>query len=288
MGIALGANRYGKAEVRVVRVVRNGPTHDLVDLNVSVSLAGDLGASHLSGDNSAVLPTDTQKNTVYAFAADGVGDIEAFGLRLAQHFVASQPSIHRALVTIEQYPWTRLGPFSFQRSGGYVRTARVTVDGDAAWVVSGVSDLVLLNTTASEFTGFIRDRYTTLAEATDRILATAVNAQWRHLRPATDDGDWAASFAGVLDALTGAFVNTYSLALQQTLFSMGSRALETRPELAEVRLALPNRHHFAVDLAPFGLANANEVFHADDRPYGLIEGTVQRDDTPDQAAAWTF
>jgi urate oxidase len=158
----------------------------------------------------------------------------------------------------------------------------VTV-GEATQVVSGVTGLTLLNTTASEFSGFVRDRYTTLPETTDRILATAVDARWRH---ASADGDWAASFAGARDALVDAFVNTYSYSLQQTLMAMGSHVLDRRPEIAEVRLALPNKHHYLVDLAPFGLDNDNEVFVAGDRPYGLIEGTVTRDDAPPATAEW--
>ncbi len=193
MCVHLGPNQYGKAETRLVRVVRDGDRHDLTDLNVSVALAGDLSGTHLTGDNAAVLPTDTQKNTVYAFAHEhGVGEIEAFGLLLARHFVDSQPSIHRAQVRIEQYGWRRLGPHSFERDGGEVRTARVRYDGARAEVVSGLTDLVLLNSTDSEFHGYIKDRYTTLKETTDRILATAVTAQWRHTG---DDSDWAESYA---------------------------------------------------------------------------------------------
>src|SRR5688572_15871017 len=86
----LGPNNYGKAEVRLVRLTRATDSHDLVDLNVSVALSGALEATHLTGDNSAVLPTDTQKNTVYAFAREGVDSPESFGLRLARHFVDSQ------------------------------------------------------------------------------------------------------------------------------------------------------------------------------------------------------
>ncbi len=284
MAIVLGPNRYGKAEVRLVRVVRDTPTHEVADLNVSVALAGDLAAAHVAGDNSGVLPTDSQKNTVYAFAArHGVGEIEDFGLLLARHFVDTQPSITRAVVTIERYPWRRLGPHSFERAGGEVRTARVTVERDAAWVVSGLIGLVLMNTTDSEFAGFVRDGYTTLPDTSDRVLATSVTAGWRHARPA---GDWAASYTAAREALVSAFAGTYSRALQQTLYAMGAAALAARPELAEVRLSLPNRHHFLVDLIPFGLANPGEVFHADDRPYGLIEGTVQRDDLPAAPAAW--
>ena len=280
----LGGNNYGKAETRLVLLRRGGERHDIVDLNVSVALAGDLADTHLVGDNARVLPTDTQKNTVYAFArSHGVDHIEAFGLALARHFVDSQPSIERARVSIESYGWRRLGPHSFSRAGDGVRTATVTYDGERAWVVSGVVNLVLLNSTGSEFTGFIRDEYTTLADAHDRILATAVRASWRH---ASDECDWSVSHSGALAALVDAFVGTHSLSLQQTLYAMGGAVLDARPEIVEVRLSLPNRHHFLVDLEPFGLDNPGQVFFAADRPYGLIEGSVLRDDAPPPGLAW--
>jgi urate oxidase len=284
VAIVLGPNRYGKAETRLVRVFRDDDTHRLADLNVSIALSGDLAASHLTGDNAGVLPTDTMKNTVYAFAKEyGVGEPEEFGLLLAMHFVATQAPVRAAKVSIESYAWERLGPHSFRRKNDYVRTASVTVTVDQQQIVSGLRDLVLLNSTASEFHGFPRDKYTTLPETDDRILATAVDAKWRHLGNTTD---WYESFHGAVDALTKAFVNTYSYSLQQTLFSMGSRVLESRPEIAEVRLVLPNKHHYLVDLSPFDLTNGNEVFIAGDRPYGLIEGTVARDDAPEAHAEW--
>jgi urate oxidase len=284
--IVLGANQYGKAETRLVRLTR-GDTHRITDLNVSVALAGDLAGSHLTGDNSHVLPTDSQKNTVYAFAREfGVDQIEDFGLRLARHFVDSQPSIARARVTIEEYAWQRLGPHSFQRSGAETRTATVTCAGDRAQVLSGLTDLVLLNSTDSEFHGYARDRYTTLPETRDRVLATAVTARWRH---ASCEGDWGTSYREARGHLVAGFVQTYSLALQQTLLAMGRRVLEHRTELVEVRLSLPNKHHLLVDLEPFGLDNPGEVFFAADRPYGLIEGTVTRDGAPPaMEASWSF
>jgi urate oxidase len=284
MAIVLGPNRYGKAETRLVRVWRDGERHTLADLNVSIALSGDLAATHLTGDNSGVLPTDTMKNTVYAFAKEhGVGEPEEFALLLARHFVGSQPQVRAARVAVESYGWERLGPHSFQRQGGHTRTASVIVTVEEEQVVSGVTGLVLLNSTDSEFHGFTRDRYTTLGETTDRILATEVDARWRHLTPA---GDWAKSFTGALEALTKAFVETYSYSLQQTLYAMGSGVLAARPEIAEIRLTLPNKHHYLADLSPFALANDNEVFIAGDRPYGLIEGTVARDDAPEASAEW--
>jgi urate oxidase len=284
MGILLSDNQYGKAETRIVRVSRDADRHELTDLNVSVTLGGDLAGTHLTGDNSHVLPTDSQKNTVYAFAREhGIGQIEEFGLRLARHFVDSQPTIHRARVHIEQYGWVRLGPHSFVRSGMETRTATVSYDGEQVLVVSGLSDLVLLNSTDSEFWGYLKDRYTTLPETKDRILATAVNGRWRH---SDASSEWAASYDGVRDSLVQAFVDTYSRSLQQTLYAMGRRVLERRPEVAEIRLSMPNKHHLLVDLAPFGLDNPNEVFVATDRPYGLIEGTLTRDDAPPPNGAW--
>jgi urate oxidase len=283
VAIVLGANRYGKAEIRLVRVTRDGDTHSLADLTVSVALSGDLAATHATGDNAGVLPTDTMKNTVYAFAKEhGVGEPEEFGLLLGRHFVSTQEQVSGARISIEAYGWERLGPHSFQRSGSSVRTALISV-GAQPQVVSGIKDLVLLNSTDSEFHGFPRDRYTTLPETTDRILATAVEARWRH---AGDDADWAGSFAGARDALIEAFVGTYSYSLQQTLYAMGTRVLQSRPEIAEVRLALPNKHHYLVDLSPFELTNDQEVFIAGDRPYGLIEGTVTRDDAAPAPAQW--
>jgi urate oxidase len=284
VAIVLGPNRYGKAETRLVRVSRDGETHTLADLTVGVALSGDLAATHLTGDNSGVLPTDTMKNTVYAFAKEhGVGEPEEFGLLLGRHFVTTQAQVRSARISIESYGWERLGPHSFQRQGSHTRTAVVTVTEEAEQVVSGLTGLVLLSSTASEFHGFPRDRYTTLPETTDRILATAVDARWRHLDAGSD---WGKSFTGALDALTKGFVDTYSYSLQQTLFAMGSSVLSARPEIAEIRLALPNRHHYLVDLSPFELTNDNEVFIAGDRPYGLIEGTVSRDDAPPALTEW--
>jgi urate oxidase len=284
VAIVLGNNSYGKAETRLVRLRRDSAEHELTDLNVSVALGGDLAAAHESGDNSNVLPTDTQKNTVYAFACShGVDQIEEFGLLLARHFVDSQPSISVARVSIEEYGWRRLGPHSFVRTGEGTRTAAVTYDGETAWVVSGVAGLVLLNSTDSEFHGFIRDEYTTLAETRDRILATEVNAEWRH---ASAEDDWRTSYEESRGELVRAFVRTYSRSLQQTLHAMGRAVLYGKRNIAEVRLSLPNKHHFLVDLEPFGLDNPGEVFYAADRPYGLIEGTVLRDEAPPAGLAW--
>jgi urate oxidase len=288
--VQLGANRYGKAEVRVVHVARaaGADGSDLIrDWNVSSSLSGDLAGTHLTGDNANVLTTDTQKNTAYAFAKTlGGGEAEAYALALARHYVHSQEPISRARISVQEYGWTPIpvGGHSFTRSGQYTRTATVVHDAElGTTVVSGVQDLVVLKTTGSEFWGFAEDRYTTLQETTERMLATEVSARWRWRQT---EVDWAAAHGAALGALLGAFAAKHSLSLQQTLYTMGEQVLAYLPQACEVRLALPNKHHFLVDLAPFGLDNDNEVYVAADRPYGLIEGTVLADDASDPGLAW--
>ena len=304
--VQLGANRYGKAEVRVLRVARGagpGGGDAIRDWNVSTSLSGDLAAAHLTGDNSAVLTTDTQKNTVYAFA-QRLGPVppEVFGMELAAHFTGTQPQITRARVAVEEFGWAPVGEsrHSFARTGELTRACRVVHDGGSGVsVVAGIEDLTVLNTTNSEFRGFPRDEYTTLEETRDRMLATQVSAWWRYRGPVSSGPgspgsgpgspgvDWDATFEVAREALLSAFSETYSYSLQQTLYAIGERIIEAVPEVCEVRLVLPNKHHYLVDLAPFGLPNDNEVYYPGDRPYGLIEGTVLADDAPDPGPAWT-
>jgi urate oxidase len=132
----------------------------------------------------------------------------------------------------------------------------------------------VLKSAGSEFWGYLKDRYTTLPETRDRILATAVTASWRY---SGLDLPWGNTFAGARRLLLETFARHRSLSLQQTLYEMGRAVLEAHPEISEIRLSMPNRHHIPVDLAPFGLENQDEVFFVADRPYGLIEGAVRRD-----------
>jgi urate oxidase len=294
MAIMLSDNQYGKAETRVVRIYRDTERHEIRDLCVSTALRGDFAAAHLSGDQANVLPTDSQKNTCYAYAKErGVGEIEDYALALAEHFVADIGPVTRAHVDVDEYRWERVRvdgtghAHTFVRAGHEVRTTSVTTVAEGtvgkSWVISGLRDLVVLKSTGSSFTGFLKDRYTTLAEATDRILATSLTARWRY---AGSGVAWGEAFCRVRRTLLERFAVVESNALQQTLWEMGSAVLAAREDIAEIRLSAPNKHHFLVDLAPFGLDNPGEVFHADDRPYGLIQCAVRRDGAPDAGPAW--
>lgn len=284
--VVLGPNQYGKAEVRLVKVTRDTARHSLEDLSITSQLHGGFEAAHTEGDNARVVATDTQKNTIYAFARDGVGSPEEFLLRLAGHFTGEFDWVTGGRWAVEQYFWNRISDHdhAFAKDKSEIRTAVLLAAGSQRHLVAGISDLTVLKSTGSEFHGFPRDRYTTLAETTDRILATDVTAKWRY--NTLDGVDFNSAYASVRTALRDTFANTHSLALQQTMFEMGRAVLDTHPEIDEVRLSLPNNHHFLVDLEPFGLDNPGEVFFAADRPYGLIEAAVQREGSTGDSPVW--
>ena len=294
MGIELGANQYGKAENRVVRIYRDSPRHEIRDLTVTTSLRGDFDAAHTVGDQGRVLPTDSQKNTVYAFAkSHGVQAIEEYALALARHFVTDVAPVSAARVEVAEHAWRRIEvdgephDHAFVRPGTEARTTHVTVVADETQgetnVVSGLRDLVVLKSTGSEFAGFLRDEYTTLEPTHDRVMATSLVARWRYAEPSLD---WDETWSAIRDTLLSTYASVHSLALQQTLYAMGGAVLEQQPAVAEIRLSAPNLHHFVVDLTSFDLDNPGEVFHADDRPYGLIQVAVRRDDADAAEQSW--
>lgn len=293
--IVLGANQYGKAECRLVRITRDGPRHEIEDLNVTSQLRGDFTACHTDGDNSQVVATDTQKNTVYAYAREhGIASPEEFLIRLGRHFVDDYEWVDGGRWEAERFTWERITvdgrphDHSFVRTGQETRTAVVQIVGDQTHVVAGLTDCTVLKSGGSEFHGFPRDRYTTLQETDDRILATSVTARWRYASPDVDLAtlDFDASYTAIRDLMLSTFASFHSLALQQTLFAMGTAVLEARSEVAEITFSMPNKHHFLVDLEPFGLDNPNEIFFAADRPYGLIQATVLREGATPAPAAW--
>lgn len=287
--IVLGKNQYGKAEVRLVKITRDTDRHEIEDLNVSSQLHGDFNAAHRDGDNGRVVPTDTQKNTVYGLARDGVGAVEDFLIRLGSHFVNEFEWIEGGRWVAESYKWDRIQnhDHAFSRNKSETRTAVLELENGVKHVVAGIEGLTVLKSTGSEFHGFPVDRFTTLAETSDRILATDLTARWRYNPEAVEKGiDFDAVFADVRERLLEKFANTHSLALQQTMFAMGEAVLNAHPEIEEIKMSLPNKHHFLVDLTPFGQDNPNEVFFAADRPYGLIEATIQREGTPETTAIW--
>lgn len=276
----LAWDRYGKARIRLVKVERGSDAdaaHDVIDLTIDVQLEGAFGAV-FDGDNSACLATDTMKNTVYAMARGRrIEHAETFAIALADHF-AAQPAVSKVQITSSEPEWSPIAvgghghPHAFIQSNAEQRTSVVTRDGSATTVISGIANLVVLKTTDSAFSGFPRDRFTTLAETEDRILATSITAAWTYRRDATEF----AARSRIRTALLETFATHHSRSVQHTLKAMGDAALAVCADALDITLTMPNRHHLLVDLTPFGLDNPNEIFVATDQPYGLIEARIVR------------
>jgi urate oxidase len=276
----LRATAYGKSRVRLVQLTRRTDRHELCDLTIAIRFQGDYDESYTAGDNSAVLPTDTMKNTVYALAAtERVRDAESFGLLLARHFLDRNPRLERVRIDITEHTWGRIASGdreygqAFVRQGPETRTSTIEADRQVMTVEAGVADLVILKSSHSAFVGFPRDEYTTLPETHDRIFATSLTASWRYRDSNVSfDTAWRAVHKTLLES----FAEHDSASVQHTLHAMGQAVLESVDDVASIHLVMPNKHHLPVDLARLGLENRNEIFVPTDEPHGLIEGTVYR------------
>jgi urate oxidase len=276
----LTGHRYGKARVRVMKILREGPVHTLKDLEVAAYLNGDFASSYTSGDNSKVVATDTMKNTINIFARQHLGEeIERFGLILGEHFLTRYEQVREAEIQISERRWERLTvdgaphPHSFAAGSEGRGFTRVTCSGSEKTIRSGVRDLVILKSTGSGFENYPKDEFTTLPETADRILATSFSATWTF----KDQPDhYGRANDVILSAMLKVFANKYSPSAQTTLFQMGEAALAARPEISKLDLAMPNKHCLLINLAPFGLENKNEVFVPTDEPHGDITATVAR------------
>jgi urate oxidase len=278
--IVMGQNNYGKSDIRLVKVFRATERHEIKDVRVDVAQEGDFDAAHVTGDNTGLMATDTMRNTVYALARDRfTSSIEAFGVDLVRYFVEAAPRASRVRVRFTEHPWERIEvngqphDHSFVRGAG-VRTATVEGDGSEFGVEAGIDDLIVLKTTRSGWEGYHRDRFTTLPETDDRILATVVKADWSY--GGRTELDFDGVYSAVRQKILESFTDHYSPSVQNTLYRMGRAVLESFPEVEKIHFSLPNRHHILYDLGRFGIENEGEVFHADAEPYGLIEGWVVR------------
>ncbi len=281
MSIKIIHNNYGKSRVRLMKVARRGELREIQETTIKIAFEGEFTEVHTVGDNSLVLPTDTMKNTVYALASQTreIEEIETFAMRLANHFLTNNPPVTRVIIEIAEHGWARMAlgekthPHSFIKGSDEKRTAKVSVTREGAAIESGVEDLIVLKTTKSGFVGYIKDRYTTLPETTDRILATSIKAAWRYADSAKTAGD---TWRDVRQTIIETFAAHDSLSVQHTLYAMGEAVLEKFPDIAEIAFSLPNIHYLPVDLARLGLENGNQIFLPTDEPHGLIEARLSR------------
>jgi len=277
----LGENRYGKSRVRLSRITRTADRHDFNEWSVRVLLQGDFESSFTEADNSKILPTDTMKNTVYSIAhSSNASSIEEFAMELGDYLLSNNPQVSKASIEIDEKCWERLSldadpeATTFKMAGPELHTVNAERERGGGWVLaSGVDGLTILKTTKSAFTGYIKDRLTTLKPATDRIFGTRATIRWDYVSPTLRFSEVRAR---IIQALLKEFAAHHSMSVQHTLFHMGKAALAEAPEIARIHLTMPNLHHLLADLSPFGQDNPNHIFVPIDEPHGYIEATIER------------
>ena len=90
-------------------------------------------------------------------------------MELGDYLLNNNPQLSKASVEIEEKAWDRLAcdgaaePTTFKLGGPELHTVAALREKHATWsITSGVDGLVILKTTKSAFTGYIKDRLTTL------------------------------------------------------------------------------------------------------------------------------
>jgi urate oxidase len=281
MTAKLAGNSYGKSDVRLTKVIRQGDRHELLEFSVDIQLNGKFSESYTQGDNSSIVATDSMKNTVYVLAKERqFGTAEEFAILLAEHFLKTYPQVGMASVDVRQTNWARIvvdetpHDHAFVCGGPELWTAGAVVTRDGLRLINGgVTDLMILKTTRSAFKNFVSDRYRTLKDADDRIFATKLRASWAFTSPSAD---FASARQRIHSAMLKVFATEMSLAVQQTMYQMGEAAIAAAPEISQISLEMPNKHRIPVNLQPFGLENKNEVFVWTDEPFGEIHACVER------------
>jgi len=303
---------YGKDAVKILHVQRDGPVHTINEFEVGTHLKLYSKKDYLHGDNSDIVATDSQKNTVYLLAKKyGIENPETFALRLANHFLNKYSQVEEAHVHIEEYPWQRIGQeetgctdeagnnkhFSTfnnrqAHNHAFVFTPTLTHYCDVVvkrsepkqTVISGIKGLRVLKTTQSSFVNFVDDEFRSLPDQYDRLFSTVVDASWEYTH--SDHLKYCKSWTTVKNIIIRNFagdpkVGISSPSVQNTLYLTEKEVLETVPEITVISMTMPNKHYFNFDTKPFqsvAPGENNEVFIPVDKPHGTIYAQLSRKD----------
>lgn len=279
--MALTTSQYGKGRVRVMRLTRDGDHHTPRELSLQVLMTGAFDRAWTAGDNRACVATDSVKNIVNVTAAKHLdAQKEAFVGAVAAVFLETYPQVESVEVEARETRWLRRSigdtphghTFTLDGNGfGYVK---LVADRGGSVLRSGLRGYTFMKTTQSGWSDFVDDGYRTLADTTDRIAATSMDATWTW---SAAPADYDAANAQVLAILIEVFGTTYSPSVQDSMYRMGEAVLAAIPEIAEIGFAMPNKHYIPINLKPFGLENSGTVFLPTDEPHGQIEATIGRE-----------
>ncbi|KAH8271087.1 hypothetical protein KR018_007369 [Drosophila ironensis] len=304
---------YGKDAVKVMHVSRKGPVHTIQEYEVGTHLKLYSKKDYYQGNNSDIVATDSQKNTVYVLAKKyGIQSPEKFALLLAQHFISKYSHVEEAHVHVEAYPWqrvcqeeTRTNPGQKCNEGGcnftsidnrslhnhafiFTPTEQHYCDvvvrrtDPKQTVITGIKGLRVLKTTQSSFVNFVDDEFRSLPDQYDRIFSTVVDCSWEYSD--TNNLDFLKAWQTVKNIIIRNFagdpqVGVSSPSVQHTLFLSERQVLDVLPQVSVISMTMPNKHYFNFDTKPFQKlvpGENNEVFIPVDKPHGTIYAQLAR------------
>lgn len=279
---------YGKNWVRLMRVRQEGDKYFITELRVNTRLELSSSKDYLYGDNSDIVATDSQKNTVLVLAKQNqIESPEQFGTLLTNHFLKTYKQVIRAEVYIEQEPWTRIKQggvehyHAFYHDSCAIRFCTVEqLRGRNPSVSGGIKDLKLFKATQSGFEGFVRDRFTTLPSTKDRAFCSKVYLKYdfdEDVYGVDFNGTWELVRTSLLDVFAGPpYTGTYSPSVQKTMYDTSQVIFSRVPKISAVEIQMPNIHYYVADLSKLQLPNQGDLLIPSDSPHGLISATFKR------------
>jgi urate oxidase len=276
----IGSSSHGESRLRLLRIVRRGDRHDPKELSVSFRFEGAFAAAFRDGRAEGLLPGEALKNIVHRAARDyGAGEIEEFGLALAERVLAPHPAITRARVDITERPWARMDVAGRAHGQAFVagtpelKTAAITSNGRQSSVVSGLSSLFVMRTAGfAPKAGAAEDDGS--ADGLQRLLVADLSARWTY---SSADVTFRTYREGVRALIVETFARHASRSVQHTLYAMADLVLASYQEIVDVTLTLQERPYRPADLFSAGVDNPDDLFVAVEEPVGLVEVTVERD-----------
>ena len=239
-------NYYGKGDVTVYRLDRDGSgpggRFPVFGANVLLLIYGDaFWPTYTSGDNTNLVATDSMKNFIQRETMNFTGsDLESYCQFIAEGFLHTYPQTEGAQVTATEIPYEGLGaehiafaPGGPERAFARTEIAREGAELQTIEAVSGVKGFRLLRLNGSAFTGFVRDRYTTLPDVANRPLHMWLDLEWSYTE--------AVMVSRVREMVWQVFKKFESGSIQEVIYQLGSKMLAEIPSIREIRLEANNR-----------------------------------------------
>ncbi|GMI14018.1 hypothetical protein TrVE_jg7449 [Triparma verrucosa] len=292
---SLPVHSHGKAKVRVMKVVRTEAKHFCYEYSVDTTLySPTYERVFTADDNTDLVATDTQKNTVYVVAKRTKADSpEQFAVDLCKHFLSEYSILTGAEALVRQVVWERAVVDGSDHDHGWIKRGPEMNVGhckfdrdDVPVVTSKLQGYTIFKSTQSGFANYLQDKYTLLPPCEERCLSTEMDATWTYAGDI--DGDCGGSFdysslrTTVVSELTKGIFGpasggVFSVSLQATIYDAGCMVLTACPDVKNIKIETPNKHYLPYrQLETLGETFEDDVFTPTDEPSGTIQCIVER------------